>query len=114
MYEKFWSGPTPMYAPPFTPMRRIPSSTCRYESSLETTFSDWKNPPGSERRRKVCAKLESGRAWVGAGAAGAGETGAGLGGGWGRGCVAGDGEQASAKLAATIAARMRAMVMIIP
>src|SRR5262249_48281627 len=49
-----------MYAPPATPMRRIASITWRYDSSFDTTFSDAKYPPGSESRRYVWPKVDSG------------------------------------------------------
>ncbi len=56
MYEKFWSGPTPMYAPPLTPIVRICPSTCRYDVSFEMRLSLSKKPPGSDRRLTSVAK----------------------------------------------------------
>ena len=54
IYEKFWSGPTPMYAPPRTSGRSRSGSTCRYERSLEIRLSVSKYPPGSESA-SICA-----------------------------------------------------------
>lgn len=42
MYEKFWSGPTPMYAPPRTPSRLSVGTTWRYDVSLVTRLSESK------------------------------------------------------------------------
>ena len=39
MYEKFWSGPTPTYAPPLTPASRSAGTTCRYDFSFEIRLS---------------------------------------------------------------------------
>src|SRR3954464_6306582 len=59
MYEKFWSGPTPMYAPPETPVRFNVPTTGRYESSLEMRLSVSKKPGGSESLDDRLAHAES-------------------------------------------------------
>ena len=41
-YEKFWSGPTPMYAPPCTPNCLSAPTTCRYDVSFVTRLSESK------------------------------------------------------------------------
>ena len=42
MYEKFWSGPTPMYTPPCVPTFASWLATWRYDDSLEMMLSESK------------------------------------------------------------------------
>src|SRR5262245_18310846 len=59
MYEKFWSGPTPIYTPPRTPSLRNPSVTWRYDVSFEMMLSESKKPPDSDSWRTRRAKVVS-------------------------------------------------------
>src|SRR6185503_14175204 len=58
----FWSGPTPMYAPPLTPADISAGITSRYERSFEIRLSVSNAPSGSESRSIWAANFVSARA----------------------------------------------------
>src|SRR5436853_413004 len=85
-----------MYAPPRTPILRMASRTWRYDVSLETTFSDWKKPPGSDSRACSRPNVDSGDVE----GTGATRTGAATGAGAGVGTCRGGAWQACAAIVA--------------